>query len=64
MHCVHDIIASGSTEQGLHTLEARQKFEELALIYGETWENTLHFCYLQVLIQKGLIVFYQVTCLP
>lgn len=43
MHCVHDIIASGSSERGLHTLEARQKFEELALIYGETWENSLGF---------------------
>lgn len=36
MHCIHDIIASGSSELGLHTLEARQKLKELALIYGET----------------------------
>lgn len=41
MPCIHDTIASGITELGLHTLEARQKFEELALIYGETWENSL-----------------------
>lgn len=41
--CIHDTIASGSSELGLHTLAARQKFEELALIYGETWENSLCF---------------------
>lgn len=56
MHCIHDTIASGSSELGLHTLEARQRFEELALIYGETWENSLCFCYLTVLIHKGLTV--------
>lgn len=43
MPCIHDTIASGSSELGLHTLQARQKFEELALIYGETWENFLCF---------------------
>lgn len=39
MHCIHDTIASGSSELGLHTLEARRRFEELVLIYGETWDN-------------------------
>lgn len=43
MQCVHDTIASNSTELGLHTLEARQRFQDLALIYGETSGKCLHF---------------------
>lgn len=56
MHCIHDTIASGSSELGLHTLEARKRFEELALIYGEAWENSLSVCHLAVLIHKGVTV--------
>lgn len=56
MHCIHDTIASGSSELGLQTLEARQRFEELSLIYGETCESSLCFCDLTVLIHKGLTV--------
>lgn len=33
--CVHDAVASGSSETGRHALEARQRFEELALVHGE-----------------------------
>lgn len=64
MQCVLDTIATGSSELGLHALEARQKFEELALVYGKTLEKSLAFGHLPVLIRRGLTVIYQVTSLP
>lgn len=64
MQCVLDTIATGSSELGLHTLEARQRFEELALIYGKTLEKRLRFAHLPLLIRHGLTVVYQVTPLP
>lgn len=36
VQCVHDTVASGSSELGQHTLEATRQFEDLVLIYGET----------------------------
>lgn len=36
MQCVHDTVASGSSELGLQTLEAKKQFQHLALLYGET----------------------------
>lgn len=35
VQCIHDTVASGSSELGLHTLEAERQFDDLALIYGE-----------------------------
>lgn len=35
VQCVHDILASGSTELGLHTLEAKTQHRLLAVIHGE-----------------------------
>ncbi|XP_049457035.1 mucin-like protein [Epinephelus fuscoguttatus] len=34
MQCVHDTIASGSSDLGLQTLDAKKQFQNLALIYG------------------------------
>ncbi|XP_078016684.1 uncharacterized protein LOC117248622 [Epinephelus lanceolatus] len=34
MQCVHDTIASGSSDLGLQTRDAKKRFQNLALIYG------------------------------
>ncbi|CAB1443899.1 unnamed protein product [Pleuronectes platessa] len=34
MMCVHDTLASGSSDMGLQTLDAKKQFQNLALIYG------------------------------
>ncbi|KAG7229887.1 hypothetical protein INR49_009604 [Caranx melampygus] len=34
MECVHDTLASGSSDLGLWTLDAKKQFQSLALIYG------------------------------
>ncbi|XP_056252002.1 mucin-like protein [Seriola aureovittata] len=34
MECVHDTLASGSSDPGLRTLDAKNQFRSLALIYG------------------------------
>ncbi|XP_074501535.1 uncharacterized protein LOC141773590 [Sebastes fasciatus] len=34
MQCVHDAIATGSSDLGLLTLDAKQQYQNLALIYG------------------------------
>ncbi|XP_049927762.1 mucin-like protein [Epinephelus moara] len=34
MQCVHDTIASGSSDLGLQTRDAKKQFQNLALIYG------------------------------
>lgn len=57
VQCIHDTVASGSSELGLHTLEAKRQFEDLALIYGEmtTLENLVVGCRPWfVLIQRHL----------
>lgn len=56
MQCIYDTIATGSSELGLHTLEARQRFEELALIHSKTFEKSLWFCHLPVLVCLYLMV--------
>lgn len=33
--CIHDTVATGSSELGLQTLEAKKQYKNLALIYGE-----------------------------
>lgn len=35
MQCIHDTLASGSSELGLQTLEAKKRYQDLALIHGE-----------------------------
>ena len=35
MMCVHDTLASGSSDMGLQTLDAKKQFQNLALIYGK-----------------------------
>lgn len=35
MQCVHDAIATGSSDLGLLTLDAKQQYQNLALIYGK-----------------------------
>lgn len=35
MQCVHDTLASGSSDLGLRTLDARKQYQNLALIYGK-----------------------------
>lgn len=35
MQCVHDTLASGSSDLGLQTLDARKQYQNLALIYGK-----------------------------
>ncbi|TNN66489.1 Fibrillin-1 [Liparis tanakae] len=40
MQCVHDIVATGSSDLGLQSLEARKQYEKMSLIYGDgflTW---------------------------
>lgn len=57
VQCIHDTVASGSSELGLRTLEARRQFEDLALIYGEmtTLENlVVCFCRWFALIERRL----------
>lgn len=34
MVCVHDTLASGSSDMGLQSLDAEKQFQNLALIYG------------------------------
>nr|XP_061835732.1 mucin-like protein [Nerophis lumbriciformis] len=36
MPCVHDTLASGSSDLGLQTLNAEKQYQNLALIYGNT----------------------------
>lgn len=35
MQCVHDTLASGSSDLGLQTLEAKRQYQNLAVIYGK-----------------------------
>lgn len=35
MECVHDALASGSTDLGLRTMDAKKQYQNLALIYGK-----------------------------
>lgn len=35
IQCVHDTLASGSSDQGLQTLDAKKQYENLALIFGK-----------------------------
>lgn len=35
MQCAHDTLASGSSDLGLRTLDAKKQYQNLALIYGE-----------------------------
>ena len=48
MECVHDALASGSSDLGLQTLEAKKQYKNLALIYGE----------LSALVWGGYLCFY------
>ncbi|XP_060896663.1 mucin-like protein [Labrus mixtus] len=48
LQCVHDALASGSSDLGLQTLDAKRKFKNLALIYGNmppivTEPTVIHF---------------------